>query len=252
MNNDLFNTPDEMPPFAMPLGEDYSWKWNEILNGFDIKVPNGELFYSENFFNEKICTRSINYFLENNQNLSIDSNWREYSKNNLQKVNFKNINWRHDKLYRFGSEIYLPRYSAWYGDSDKPYTYSGLTLQPNSWNKGLLYIKKEIEKTVDIQFNSVLMNWYRDGADYLSWHTDAEKELGQNPVIGSVNFGATRDFLIRSNNDSSEKLKIPLKNGTLLIMKGQLQHFWQHSVPKRAKIKELRFNLTFREIKHTE
>ena len=128
--------------------------------------------------------------------------------------------------------------------------HSGLTLQPNSWNKGLLYIKEEIEKTVDVKFNSVLMNWYRDGDDYLNWHTDAEKELGINPVIGSVNFGATRDFLIRNNDDNSVKLKIPLKNGTLLIMQGELQHFWQHSVPKRAKIKELRFNLTFREIKH--
>jgi alkylated DNA repair dioxygenase AlkB len=95
------------------------------------------------------------------------------------------------------------------------------------------------------------MNWYRDGEDYISWHTDAEKELGNNPVIGSVNFGATRDFLIRRDSDNSEKLKIPLKNGTLLIMKGQLQHFWQHSVPKRVKVKELRFNLTFREIKHS-
>jgi alkylated DNA repair dioxygenase AlkB len=251
MNNDLFISPDEMPPFEMPSGKEYSWKWNEHLNGFDIKIPNGELFYSESFFNDQICTRSIEYFLENNQNLSHDTNWREYSEDNLQKINFKHINWRHDKLFMFGSEIYLPRYSAWYGDSDKPYTYSGLTLQPNSWNKGLLFIKKEIEKTIDIKFNSVLMNWYRDGNDYMNWHTDAEKELGQNPIIGSVNFGATRDFLIRNNNDNSEKLKIPLKNGTLLIMKGELQHFWQHSVPKRVKAKELRFNLTFREIKHS-
>jgi alkylated DNA repair dioxygenase AlkB len=150
----------------------------------------------------------------------------------------------------YGKVVYLPRYSAWYGDNDKPYTYSGLTLLPNEWNKGLLYLKKEIEKTVDIKFNSVLMNWYRDGHDYLNWHTDAEKELGQNPVIGSVNFGASRDFLIRNNKDNTMKLTIPLKNGTLLIMKGELQHYWQHSVPKRAKVKDVRFNLTFREIKN--
>jgi len=248
--NDLFNTPEEIPPFDMPDNDQYSWKWNEEMNGFDIQVPNGELFYSERFFDEKICTRSVEYFLENDSGLSKDTNWREFSEDRLKKVNFKNINWRHDKLNMYGKQIYLPRYSSWHGDSDKPYTYSGLTLQPNSWNNGLLYIKEEIEKTVDVKFNSVLMNWYRDGDDYLNWHTDAEKELGINPVIGSVNFGATRDFLIRNNEDNSVKLKIPLKNGTLLIMKGELQHFWQHSVPKRAKIKELRFNLTFREIKH--
>ena len=147
----------------------------------------------------------------------------------------------------FGSEIYLPRYSAWYGDSDKPYTYSGLTLQPNSWNKGLLFIKKEIEKTIDIKFNSVLMNWYRDGEDYQNWHADDEKELGINPVIGSVNFGEERDFMLRLN-DKSTKISIPLKHGTLLLMSGELQHYWQHSVPKRLKIKGSRFNLTFRVI----
>ena len=69
---------------------------------------------------------------------------------NAQTVGFKNINWRHDKLNRFGSEIYLPRYSSWYGDSDKPYTYSGLTLHPNDWNEGLLFIKKQIEIILNI------------------------------------------------------------------------------------------------------
>jgi alkylated DNA repair dioxygenase AlkB len=250
MINDLFTSQEDLPPFDLPNTDDYSWVWNEDMNGYDIQIPNGELFYSENFFNNKICTRSIEYFLENDMGLSQDTNWREFSEDKLNTVNFKNINWRHDKLNMYGKVVYLPRYSAWYGDNDKPYTYSGLTLLPNEWNKGLLYLKKEIEKTVDIKFNSVLMNWYRDGHDYLNWHTDAEKELGQNPVIGSVNFGASRDFLIRNNKDNTMKLTIPLKNGTLLIMKGELQHYWQHSVPKRAKVKDVRFNLTFREIKN--
>jgi alkylated DNA repair dioxygenase AlkB len=146
----------------------------------------------------------------------------------------------------YGNEVYLPRYSAWYGDSDKPYTYSGLTLQPKKWNKGLCYLRDKINEVANVEFNSVLMNWYRDGEDYINWHTDAEKELGRNPVIGSVNFGETRDFIIRRIDDKSEKLKIPLMHGTLLVMKGALQHYWEHSVPKRAKLKKDRINLTFR------
>ena len=70
-----------------------------------------------------------------------------------------------------------------------------------------------------------------------------------NPVIGSINFGATRRFLLRSNDDHSIKIEFLLKHGTLLIMRGELQHHWQHSVPKEKKVKETRINLTFRSIK---
>ncbi|MDC4318744.1 alpha-ketoglutarate-dependent dioxygenase AlkB, partial [Acinetobacter baumannii] len=142
-----------------------------------------------------------------------------------------------------------PRLTSWYGDSGKSYSYSGIKSEPNPWNKGLLYLKTEIEKIAKEQFNSVLLNWYRNGDDYMNWHADDEKELGKNPIIASVNFGETRDFVLKNNQDENIKIKIPLNHGTLLIMKGALQHFWQHSVPKRANIKKSRFNLTFRTIK---
>ena len=147
----------------------------------------------------------------------------------------------------YGKEIYVPRYSAWYADENKSYTYSGTTFKPKKWNKGLLYIKERIENTLNLSFNSVLMNWYRDGEDWMGWHADDEKELGTNPIIASVNFGEERDFLIKSN-ETNEKITIPLKHGTLLIMSGKLQHHWKHSVPKRKKRKNARFNLTFRTI----
>ncbi len=244
---DLFDNETRLP-FDIPNEDGYSVQWNEDLNGFDITVPHGKLFYSESFFDKKISDRSVEYFLENNTNNWKNTDWRSIEKEALNDIEFKNIDWNHDKIKMYGKEIYLPRFSAWYGDSDKPYTYSGLTLQPKKWNKGLLYIKQAISKVSGVDFNSVLMNWYRDGEDYLNWHTDAEKELGINPTIGSVNFGEDRDFIIRLN-DKSSKITIPLKHGTFLLMSGELQHFWQHSVPKRKKIKGSRFNLTFSVIK---
>lgn len=246
---DLFNSDTSNPPFNLPIEEGYSCKLNRELNVYEITIPNGSLIYAEHFFDEKISDRSLEYFLENDSFDWKTANWREFDKEQLEKVKFKNISWHHDKLKMYGKEVFLPRYSAWYGDNDKPYSYSGITLQPNKWNNGLLFLKEQIEKIANINFNSVLMNWYRDGEDYINWHTDAEKELGSNPIIASVNFGATRRFLIRRIDDNSIKLEFPLKHGTLLIMKAELQHFWQHSVPKEKKVKQNRINLTFRIIK---
>ena len=245
---DLFAHENTLP-FTLPKEEGYTSTWNERLNGFEIKVPHGVLFYSEHFFNQKVSDRCVEYFLENNRHDWQKTDWTKIEKQQLNQITFKNIDWHHDKIKMYGKEVYLPRISAWYADSGKTYTYSGLTLQPKQWNKGLLYIKDKISNVSGINFNSVLMNWYRDGEDYMSWHTDNEKELGKNPVIGSVNFGENRDFMIRLN-DKSTKLTIPLKHGTFLLMAGELQHFWQHSVPKRKKIKGTRFNLTFRVIDH--
>ena len=246
---DLFNSKNRDLPFQLPNEEGYHCEYNEELNVYVIKIPNGEIIYAEHFFDKKISDRSLEYFLENDSFDWKTANWREFDKEELTKVQFKNINWHHDKLNMYGKEVFLPRYSAWYGENDKSYSYSGLTLQPNKWNNGLFFLKEHIEKIAIVNFNSVLMNWYRDGEDYINWHTDAEKELGQNPIIASLNFGATRRFLIRRRDDISIKLEFPLKHGSLLIMKGELQHFWQHSVPKEKKVKQTRINLTFRTIK---
>lgn len=250
---DLFDAIEQdvgQVPFTLPKLDGYSAVWDDNLRGYVIDVPDGKLFYSERYFSEKISDRSVEYFLEND---TLDwrkvATWRDFDREKLLDVKFKNIKWRHDKLNMYGKMVYLPRYSAWYGDDDKPYTYSGLALQPNAWNDGLLYIKREIEKATCVIFNSVLLNWYRDGDDYLTWHTDAEKELGEDPVIGSINFGETRKFLLRRNDDVSQKIEILLKHGTLLVMSGSLQHFWQHSVPKQKKAGGNRFNLTFRVMK---
>jgi alkylated DNA repair dioxygenase AlkB len=112
----------------------------------------------------------------------------------------------------------------------------------------LLEVKNKIEPVSGAIFNSVLLNLYRDGNDSISWHTDAEPELGRNPIIASVNFGETRLFQLR-HRYTKEKVTIELIHGSLLIMKGELQHFWQHQVPKTSKKVNARINLTFRTIK---
>lgn len=158
-----------------------------------------------------------------------------------------NIEWKQETMQMYGREVKFPRLTAWYGDNDKPYSFSGITLNPHPWNQDLQKIKNDIEPKSGVTFNSVLLNLYRDGSDSISWHTDAEKELGNNPVIASVNFGATRVFQLR-HKYTKERIDIQLTHGSLLVMKGELQHFWQHQIPKSKKVLDSRINLTFRVI----
>jgi len=159
------------------------------------------------------------------------------------------IEWRQDKMKIYGNEINLPRLTAWYGDNDKNYTFSGITLNPKNWTNELIDIKNIVEQVSSYKFNSVLLNLYRNGKDSISWHTDAEPELGKNPVIVSVSFGANRKFQLRHKlKKDVDTVSMDLTHGSLLIMKGTTQHFWQHQIPKTNENNNERINLTFRKI----
>lgn len=157
----------------------------------------------------------------------------------------RDVPWKQEAITLFGKSVLQPRLQAWYGD--KGYQYSGLTLPATPWLPALLSIKQQCEAISGQSYNSVLVNLYRDGQDSMGWHQDNEVELGKNPVIASLSLGESRRFLLRHLHCKS-KMEYELTSGSLLIMAGELQHFWQHSVPKTARPKEPRINLTFRQI----
>ena len=156
------------------------------------------------------------------------------------------VNWQQDDIVVFGKKYQQPRLTALYGNDGKSYSYSSLTMFPNKWNSLLIYIKEKVEDFMKVKFTTVLLNYYRDGNDSNGWHADNEKELGKNPIIASVSFGAKRVFQMKHNSIKEQKLKIELEHGSLLIMKGTAQHFWKHQIPKSTKNVGPRINLTFR------
>ena len=115
-------------------------------------------------------------------------------------------------------------------------------------SKSLLDIEQKLEAYTNETFTTVLLNLYRDGQDSNGWHADNEKELGVNPVIASVSLGASRFFHLKHNTDKSQKLKLELTHGSLLLMEGTTQHFWKHQIAKTAKAVAPRINLTFRKV----
>ena len=157
------------------------------------------------------------------------------------------VEWRQETINLFGRHARVPRLTAWYGDA--PYSYSGLTMQPEPWTAQLLAIKVRTEQLSGHRFNCVLLNRYRTGRDSMSWHSDDEPELGPNPAIASVSFGASRRFRLRHRTRKEEKFAIELSHGSLLVMDQATQLHWQHSVSKTAKPVGERINLTFRLIR---
>jgi alkylated DNA repair dioxygenase AlkB len=166
----------------------------------------------------------------------------------LLKDLLNKIDWQQDTIKYYGKTHELPRLTAWYGDTDKTYKYSNIPMNPKPWSVELLNIKEKVERVSGVSFSSVLLNLYRRGSDSVSWHSDDEKELGMNPVIGSVSFGETRTFQLKHKYMPEQKENILLTHGSFLLMKGVTQHYWKHQIPKSSKPLRPRINLTFRVI----
>ena len=196
----------------------------DLENKKKIKIKDGELYYDRFFFNNIEANK---YF-------------------DLLK---KEIEWRQDNIKIFGKIYPQPRLTALYANNNKSYSYSNIKMHPITFTPTLFDIKSKIEKRLNSQFTSCLLNLYRNGQDSNGWHADNEKELGLNPVIASLSLGAERVFHMKHRNDKKEKLKINLTNGSLLVMRGKTQHHWLHQIPKTRKKVEERINLTFRIIK---
>ncbi|RZS97998.1 alpha-ketoglutarate-dependent dioxygenase AlkB family protein [Cecembia calidifontis] len=158
------------------------------------------------------------------------------------------ISWKQEPIWMFGKQVMQPRLTAFYGNPGVNYGYSGIQMKPYPWNEVLLEIKNDINKASQTQFTHVLLNYYRDGQDSMGWHRDNEPELGLNPAIGSVSFGASRIFQFRLYHDKTVKREVLLEHGSFLLMAGETQHYWEHQIPKSKKVYGPRINLTFRRI----
>lgn len=156
--------------------------------------------------------------------------------------------WRQDHIHIFGKTHPLPRLHRWFASSNKPYRWSGIQMRTEPFPAVLGNVLQRISHESSTQFNTALGNLYRDGRDSVSWHADDEPELGSAPVIASLSLGATRRFLMRRKADHAVARSYELTHGSLLLMRGDTQLFWEHCVPKTAQKVGPRINLTFRVI----
>lgn len=155
------------------------------------------------------------------------------------------VTWRQDTMGTPAGRVPLPRLTAWQGEPDAVYIYSGIRNVPQVWTPTVAELKTAAEAICESRFNSVLINRYRSGMDSMGWHADHEPELGAQPVIASVSLGVARTFDLRHNKTGVVQ-SFQLKGGSLLVMKGSTQAQWRHRVPKEPRVTGERVNLTFR------
>jgi alkylated DNA repair dioxygenase AlkB len=161
----------------------------------------------------------------------------------------RSIDWRQEEIVIFGARRRVPRLVAWHGDPEARYTYSGTLHEPRPWTPVLERVRERVCRLTGLRFNAVLLNLYRDGRDGMGWHADDEPELGPEPVIASVSFGASRRFCLRHRRRKNLKLDLALEHGSLLLMAGAMQRNWVHAVPKTSRPVGERINLTFRQVR---
>ena len=168
---------------------------------------------------------------------------------NWLKILSEKTEWKHDELIMFGKKIITSREVAMYADDNYQYTYSKQTKEAKKWFPELVDLKQIVEQHTQKSFNSCLLNLYHNGKESMGWHSDNESDLEHNDHIASLSFGAERKFNFR-HKTTKKKIELHLAHGSLLLMKGTIQTYWQHQLPVMAKVTEPRINLTFRNLKY--
>lgn len=174
---------------------------------------------------------------------------RLYSPRQCQLLLNKLINevdWQRE-YFAFGRNFDVPRLQAWYANDGVHYRYGDNLLASHSWIPLLLNIKRDVEQSSGHDFNSVLVTYYRDGYDHVTWHADDEPELGSSPVIASLSLGTSREFQYRRKSNG-ETASLELHDGELLVMKPVFQQEWEHAIAPQPEVVEARINLTFRQV----
>jgi alkylated DNA repair dioxygenase AlkB len=186
-------------------------------------LPDAQIRYYQNFLSNKEANHFFDTFLSD-------------------------IPWQRDNIKLFGKIYKQPRLTSFHSNKLSNYSYSGVILRPSAMTSELLTLMKRIQTVCDHEFNCVLLNLYRDGSDSNGWHADNEKELGVFPQIASFSLGTNRFFHFKHRQIKTEKYKIELHHGSLLLMEGPMQANWLHQIPKTKKPLSPRINLTFRKI----
>ncbi|MBQ4832900.1 alpha-ketoglutarate-dependent dioxygenase AlkB [Pseudoalteromonas sp. MMG010] len=159
----------------------------------------------------------------------------------------KNLNWQQPSTHVYGKTAPIPRLQCFFSDNAINYGYSQTSLRVEVWDNILLALKRRLENSLNRPFNSLLVNYYRDGNDTMGFHSDDEIELGPEPCIACISLGAERAIKLK-HKASNKVSNFKLQSGSLLLMHGYSQRDYQHAIAKQTALLHPRISLTFRYI----
>lgn len=189
-------------------------------------------------------------------------NFIKSQENTYQSI-VDSIPWDQGVYNMYGKEVFTPRLLWAMRDEDsdisKEYNVTGSSV----WNELLAQLRTEVEeflrkeyfskkeneiKNLDISksfLRYAQLNYYRDGKDYIGWHSD--KEMKENDIIVSISLGTPRRFQFMNIKDNNIKCELSLEPGSLLVFDTIVgKKEWKHRIPKELKVKDGRINITFR------
>jgi len=194
---------------------------------------------------------------ENGSSISVDSDFQDFSyfpkyldnssSDKLLETLLERNQWEREIFKIYGKSISAPRLTSWFSDPMVSYRYSGKKRFGKPFTPELVQLRQILNARLNVHFNFVLANFYRDGKDYVGWHADDEPDLGSRPLIASISLGESRRFRVRHNSRKVTE-SIDLVHGSLLIMRGQSQSHFKHCLAKTKRLVNSRINLTFRTI----
>ena len=194
---------------------------------------------------------------ENGSSISVDSDFQDFSyfpkyldnssSDKLLETLLERNQWEREIFKIYGKSISAPRLTSWFSDPMVSYRYSGKKRFGKPFTPELFQLRQILNARLNVHFNFVLANFYRDGKDYVGWHADNEPDLGSRPLIASISLGESRRFRVRHNSRKVTE-SIDLVHGSLLIMRGQSQSHFKHCLAKTKRLVNSRINLTFRTI----
>ncbi|PKX97742.1 alpha-ketoglutarate-dependent dioxygenase AlkB family protein [Aspergillus novofumigatus IBT 16806] len=152
------------------------------------------------------------------------------------------------------TQITTPRFTTVFGQIPNPHPTHQIQINPRPIPPCLDALRQRIEAATNgAAYNFCLVNYYASGDDSIAYHSDDERFLGPNPCIASLSLGAKRDFLMKhksADGVEAEPVKLALADGDMVVMRGETQANWLHSIPKRrgsrGEARQGRINITFR------
>lgn len=149
------------------------------------------------------------------------------------------------KIIVYGKLCYQRRSIAFFSDESIGYKYSGQLAKSIRLTPNLKLLLDTINSLFNCRFNGILVNYYKDGNDYISRHSDDEVHLDNIGVV-ALSFGATRKFRIRDKQTGKILKDIPLLSHQIIHMGGEFQKEFTHEIPIEKRIGGERYSFTFR------